>query len=145
MLTTRCLRLRYHPFFLRLSWVVLRVPARRVPPRRVPRRRRAEPSAQRSREPGQQDHCLLPHKGLQPMGLKPGRDPQGGQLFLALLSVAGGGGQRGAHSSLGVALSLLQPGGWSCSSHPAQYSPFGCGNHRSVRSRREDPLLRSLC
>lgn len=82
------------PFLPRPSRLVRWVPLFWVPPQRS-----AEPSARRR---------WKPHEGLLQMGSKPGRDHQ--VPFPALLRVAGGGGQRGAHSCPDVAFSLLQLG-----------------------------------
>lgn len=91
-------------------------------------------SARRCRR--QQDHCLLPHKGL------PSRDHQGREPFLALQRVLRGGRQRGAHKCPDAAFSPMQLG---CSVCPAQHFPFGYSNHCSVGWEREEPLLTSLC
>lgn len=49
-----------------------------------------------------------PHKGLQQLGLKPSRDHQVREPFLALQRMVRGGRQRGAHSCPDVAFSLVQ-------------------------------------
>lgn len=68
----------------------------------------AESLSLEMQEAGQQDHCLLPHKGLQQLGLKPSRDHQVREPFLALQMVVRGGRQRGAHNCPDVAFSLVQ-------------------------------------